>query len=152
MHYKNSKIFRLLSITVVIAHFFVFTLQDLCYASESNVASINSNSSKNTTSSNSSSGPAPTSQATSHSKGSDSERDSGFEPPDSAVFQNLNIPNLSQNFQTDLYTGKATFSYPIEVPPGRAGIEPKINLTYSSYDNNNWCGILPCLLNKGCIL
>jgi RHS repeat-associated protein len=32
----------------------------------------------------------------------------------------------------DLFSGAATFNYPIEVPPGRNGLQPKVNLVYSS--------------------
>ncbi|WP_425248196.1 FG-GAP-like repeat-containing protein [Desulfospira joergensenii] len=39
------------------------------------------------------------------------------------------------------YTGAATVSVPILVPPGRAGIQPKINLVYNSYKKNGWIGM-----------
>jgi hypothetical protein len=41
------------------------------------------------------------------------------------------LPNL-EGFQTDLFTGAAGYSYPIQVPPGRGGLAPKIALSYSS--------------------
>ena len=37
------------------------------------------------------------------------------------------IPGV-QEFQTDLFTCAATANYPFSVPPGRAGLEPKLNL------------------------
>ncbi len=37
--------------------------------------------------------------------------------------------------------GSATFTYPIEVPPGRNGLQPNISLQYSSYNGNGWLGV-----------
>jgi RHS repeat-associated protein len=37
--------------------------------------------------------------------------------------------------------GAATLSYPIEVPPGRNGLQPNISLQYSSYNGNGWVGV-----------
>ncbi len=39
------------------------------------------------------------------------------------------------------HTGAATLSIPIEVPPGRNGIEPNLSLTYNSYQGNGWVGV-----------
>ncbi len=47
------------------------------------------------------------------------------------------IPGV-QEFQTDLFTGAATVNYPLSVPPGRAGMAPKLNLTYSSAVANSF--------------
>jgi hypothetical protein len=41
------------------------------------------------------------------------------------------LPNL-EGFQTDLFTGAAGYSYPLQVPPGRGGLTPKLALSYSS--------------------
>jgi hypothetical protein len=40
-----------------------------------------------------------------------------------------------------LFTGAATYSYPIDVPPGRAGLAPQIALTYNSQAKNGWLGV-----------
>ncbi|MDI2124976.1 SpvB/TcaC N-terminal domain-containing protein [Yinghuangia seranimata] len=37
--------------------------------------------------------------------------------------------------------GEARLSYPLEVPKGRAGLEPKLSLTYNSIAANGWLGI-----------
>ncbi len=37
--------------------------------------------------------------------------------------------------------GAAQFSYPIEVPPGRNGLQPNVALQYSSYNENGWVGV-----------
>ena len=40
----------------------------------------------------------------------------------------------------DPFTGIATTSIPLEVPPGRGGIQPKMSLVYSSDSGNGWVG------------
>ncbi|WP_394844492.1 Rhs family carbohydrate-binding protein [Pendulispora brunnea] len=37
-------------------------------------------------------------------------------------------------------SGSATLSYPVEVPPGRGGIEPHLAFTYNSAKTNGWLG------------
>lgn len=37
--------------------------------------------------------------------------------------------------------GSAQVSYPIELPPGRQGMEPKLNLSYNSSVGNGWVGV-----------
>jgi RHS repeat-associated protein len=37
-------------------------------------------------------------------------------------------------------TGAASYSIPIDVPPGRQGVQPNLSLTYSSYQKNGWIG------------
>ncbi len=44
-------------------------------------------------------------------------------------------------YQTDLFTGAATLSLPIEVPPGRRGIQPTIAAGYASGSGNDWLGV-----------
>ena len=41
------------------------------------------------------------------------------------------LPNLA-GFQTDLYTGAASYQYALDVPPGRGGLAPRLALSYSS--------------------
>ena len=38
-------------------------------------------------------------------------------------------------------SGDANLSYPIQVPPGRQGLEPKLRLTYDSGASNGWLGL-----------
>ncbi len=45
------------------------------------------------------------------------------------------------SFTTSLFTGAASVTIPIEVPPGKAGIAPKLALTYNSYQGNGWVGV-----------
>ncbi len=37
--------------------------------------------------------------------------------------------------------GAATYKIPIEVPKGRAGIQPNLSLYYNSYNSNGWIGV-----------
>jgi len=41
-------------------------------------------------------------------------------------------PGRVMAFQTDLHSGAAVYSYPIEVPPGSGGFQPSIQLVYNS--------------------
>lgn len=38
-------------------------------------------------------------------------------------------------------TGEARLTYPLEVPPGRAGLEPQLGVSYSSSSANGWLGL-----------
>jgi YD repeat-containing protein len=45
-----------------------------------------------------------------------------------------------ESFQPDLFTGRATLSLPVPVPPGRKGVQPALALSYSSSGRNGWLG------------
>jgi hypothetical protein len=47
----------------------------------------------------------------------------------------VSLPDVMQ------FTGASTYRYPIEVPPGRAGLAPQIALTYNSQMRNGWLGV-----------
>ena len=40
-----------------------------------------------------------------------------------------------------VFTGAASYTIPIEVPPGRSGLAPDLALTYNSYNSNGWLGM-----------
>lgn len=50
-------------------------------------------------------------------------------------------PSLTGSYRTDLMTGSAVMTVPIEVPPGRKGMQPDIKLIYSSDNPNGICGV-----------
>ncbi|WP_081385975.1 SpvB/TcaC N-terminal domain-containing protein [Leptospira santarosai] len=39
------------------------------------------------------------------------------------------------------HNGNVSLTYPIHTPPGRAGVEPKLNLSYSSTGGDGWLGV-----------
>ena len=43
--------------------------------------------------------------------------------------------------QVDLFSGALNYSVPIEVPPGRNGMQPNLALTYHSGRRNGWVGV-----------
>ena len=57
----------------------------------------------------------------------------GMAPPPAAT--------TVESFQPDLFTGRATTSIPIAVPPGRKALQPALALTYSSSARNGWLGV-----------
>jgi len=57
----------------------------------------------------------------------------GSAPPPAAT--------LVESFQPDLFTGRATTSVPIAMPPGRKGLQPSLALSYSSSSRNGWLGV-----------
>ncbi len=46
------------------------------------------------------------------------------------------ILGLQGIYETDLWPGAGTYSYPIDVPPGRNGVQPSISLNYNSLLTN----------------
>ena len=46
----------------------------------------------------------------------------------------------SKDFETDPFTGRFTFTIPIDVPPGRVGMQPQLALVYSSDAGPSWVG------------
>ena len=45
------------------------------------------------------------------------------------------------SFQADLFSGRATTSIPITVPPGRKGVQPSLAIGYTSSGRNGWLGV-----------
>ena len=43
--------------------------------------------------------------------------------------------------EVSVFTGAANYKVPIKVPPGRAGIQPNLELLYNNYTGNGWVGI-----------
>lgn len=42
------------------------------------------------------------------------------------------VKGLGETFQPDLHTGTGSYTVPIQLPPGRCGMQPKLSLTYNS--------------------
>ena len=51
------------------------------------------------------------------------------------------LTGISASLQPDLVTGTLTGSIPIEVPPGRNGMQPNLMLSYASSGGNGWVGM-----------
>ena len=50
--------------------------------------------------------------------------------------ENLKLISQGQ-YQTDLFSGAATYSYPLIVPPGVNGLEPKLFVSYNHHATNS---------------
>ncbi len=134
----KKAIFKSISIIVIISHLITVCFKDVGFAEETK-ASVSSNSA------------SATSTASSQSESSEPVNPpSASEPPSKAVDAEPPIP-LDQiggigNFnsrpvQVDYFTGQASFSIPIIVPQGRAGMQPQIALSYSSGSGNGIAGV-----------
>lgn len=43
------------------------------------------------------------------------------------------LKNFAGQYDTDLFTGAASFTYPFQIPPGRKNLEPQLFLNYLSH-------------------
>src|SRR5438445_7402980 len=53
---------------------------------------------------------------------------------------NYSLEGIGVSTQPDLFTGTVSTSIPIEVPPGRHGIQPALSLEYWSGNGDGWLG------------
>jgi hypothetical protein len=51
------------------------------------------------------------------------------------------LKGIGETFAPDLHTGTGNFTVPIEIPSGRNGFQPKINLVYSTGNGNGLFGL-----------
>lgn len=63
------------------------------------------------------------------------------------IFPVVSLADVS----VDLYTGNATYSYPIQVPPGTKGMQPNLSIVYSSGGSNGIPGLGWEIAGLGCI-
>ena len=55
--------------------------------------------------------------------------------------QDVPVSAVDGAVHADLFTGTATTSIPIAVPPGRGGVQPNLALVYNSANGNGWVGL-----------
>lgn len=55
--------------------------------------------------------------------------------------QEMPVSAVGGAVHADLFTGTATTSIPIAVPPGRGGVRPNLALVYNSANGNGWVGL-----------
>ena len=55
--------------------------------------------------------------------------------------QDVPVSAVGGTVHADLFTGTATTSIPIAMPPGRGGIHPNLALVYNSANGNGWVGM-----------
>lgn len=51
------------------------------------------------------------------------------------------LKGIGEKFAPDLHTGTGNYSVPIELPPGRNGLQPKLSLAYSTGNGNSPFGL-----------
>ena len=55
--------------------------------------------------------------------------------------QDVPVSAVGGAVHADLFTGTATTSIPIAVPPGRGGVHPTLALVYNSANGNGWVAV-----------
>lgn len=67
---------------------------------------------------------------------------------DGSAAQTISLPKgggalqgIGEKFSPDLHTGTANFSVPLEIPPGRNGLQPQLTLGYSTGSGNGSFGL-----------
>ena len=139
-------IFKTVSVILILAHLWVICLKDAAFAEEKPAASVPAaDSSSSTQATSSQSQDTPPVSDTAKSK----EASSSTSTTKSASTAFANPPELlsgiagfnAQAVQVEPFAGQANFSLPIITPPGRAGMQPQIALTYSSNNGNGFAGM-----------
>jgi len=59
----------------------------------------------------------------------------------SAEDHEMPMGSVGGQVRADLFTGTATTSIPIAIPPGRKGVQPQLALVYGSANGNGWVGM-----------
>ena len=144
-------IFKVISITLIIAHLSVVCLRDVSFAQSEKASAENANPQQTTAASSKTGGEnppvaksegnatkpknSPSTKATSASLAAAADI-----PAQAGAVTGLNLAAL-KSFQNDPFTGRATVSLPIAVPAGRRGMQPSLALSYSSQKGNGLCGL-----------
>ena len=60
------------------------------------------------------------------------------------------IEGLGESFEPQLNTGSSSYGVAIAIPPGRAGVQPRVHLAYNSSTGNSFVGLgwsleIPCI-------
>jgi len=80
---------------------------------------------------NAQSGQKPVEPSPAPAKGSQELQVKGLASEVPAAAENISLPSVKGS-ASDGFTGSASTAYPIELPPGPAGLEPSVSLSYSS--------------------
>jgi RHS repeat-associated protein len=121
--------FKVISLTLIFAHLFTICLRDVSFAKTAPAANPKASTSKSIPQNN--------------VKAPDKPMGSGGSSIPAIQINGVAGFNLGvlQSFQSDPFTGKATFSLPISVPAGRKGMQPNIALSYASGSGNGLLGV-----------